>query len=189
MSSVKETKFFNGIVKMEKIVTKGVRIVCSAWYAGLIIMMILQVFTRFVLKAPLPWTDEAARYLWATLCFIGCGAAITDNAHIEINIISSLLKNVDDKKKQLRLAKIADGVRFSILIFLGGLLTYLTTKYMFMMLKSGQVTAAMEIPVWFVYALIIFGFVGVIFHSICRLIITIINHESIIDPIIIGGDD
>ena len=189
MSNIKDAKWFTGLVKFERLLTKVVRIWCSFWYAGLILCMVLQVFTRFVLKSPLPWTDEGARYLWATLCFIGCGAAITDNAHIEINIISSLLKKIEDEKKKFQLAQIADAVRFITLIGLGSLLCYLCSTYLGMMLKSGQVSAAMEIPVWVLYALILFGFISVVFHSLCRLIITFVDHQSIIDPIITGGDD
>ena len=189
MSNVKDAKWFTGLVKIENILTKVIRVWCSFWYTGLIICMILQVFTRFVLESPLPWTDEGARYLWATLCFIGCGAAITDNAHIEINIISSLLKSVENEKKKFRLAKIADSARFITLIGIGVLLCYLCGTYMGMMFKSGQVSAAMELPVWVLYALILFGFISVIFHSLCRLVITFVNHGRIIDPIITGGDD
>ena len=189
MSNIKDAKWFTGLVKIERTLTKTVRVWCSVWYVGLIVCMILQVFTRFVLEAPLPWTDEGARYLWATLCFIGCGAAITDNAHIEINIISSLLKGVNDEVKKYKMARIADAVRFITLIGLGSLLCYLCGTYLGMMFKSGQVSAAMEVPVWVLYALILFGFISVVFHSLCRLIITIVDHQSIIDPIITGGDD
>ena len=189
VSNAKDAKWLTGLMNVESGLTKVVRIWCSFWYAALIICMILQVFTRFVLEAPLPWTDEGARYLWATLCFIGCGAAITDNAHIEINIISSLLKGIEDEGKKFRLARIADIVRFITLIGLGGLLSYLTGNYMIMMMKTGQVSAAMELPVWVLYALLLFGFVSVVFHSICRLVITIADHPRIIDPIITGGDD
>lgn len=189
MSNIKDAKWFTGLVTFERFLTKTVRAWCTFWYAGLIVMMILQVFTRFVLQQPLPWTDEGARYLWATLCFIGCGAAISDNAHIEINIISSLLKGVADEAKKFKLAKIADAVRFITLIGLGCLLCYLCSTYMGMMMKSGQVSAALELPVWVLYALLLFGFISVVFHSLCRLIITIVDHQSIIDPIITGGDD
>lgn len=189
MSNIKDARWFTGLINVERVLTKIIRVWCSLWFSGLIVCMILQVFTRFVLEAPLPWTDEGARYLWATLCFIGCGAAITDNAHIEINIISSLLKGVKDEAKKYRLAKIADTVRFITLIALGSLLCYLCGTYMGMMFKSGQVSAAMELPVWVLYALILFGFISVIFHSLCRLVITFVDHGRIIDPIITGGDD
>jgi len=189
VSNAKNAKWFTGLIKIESTLTKVIRVWCSFWYAGLIVCMILQVFTRFVLEAPLPWTDEGARYLWATLCFIGCGAAITDNAHIEINIISSLLKGVADEKKKFKLAKIADSVRFITLIGIGGLCAYLCGTYMGLMAKSGQVSAAMELPVWVLYALILFGFISIIFHSLCRLVITFVDHQRIIDPIITGGDD
>ena len=189
MSNAKNAKWFTGLIKIESTLTKAIRVWCSFWYAGLIVCMILQVFTRFVLEQPLPWTDEGARYLWATLCFIGCGAAITDNAHIEINIISSLLKGVVDEKQKFRLAKIADSIRFITLIGIGGLCAYLCGTYMGLMEKSGQVSAAMELPVWVLYALILFGFISIIFHSLCRLVITFVDHQRIIDPIITGGDD
>ena len=92
MAKAKDANWFQGIVKIERTLTNAISWICTVWFAVMILCMVWQVVSRFILHISVPWTDEASRYLWITLCFIGAGAAISDNEHVEINIIASLLK-------------------------------------------------------------------------------------------------
>ena len=98
MTKAKDAKWFKGLVKLEKSLTGIISWICAVWFAAMIACMIWQVVSRFVLNISVPWTDEASRYLWITLCFIGAGAALSENDHVEINIIASLLKTWNTKK-------------------------------------------------------------------------------------------
>ena len=73
---MKDAKWFKAVVKTEKVFSNGISWICTAWFAAMILCMIWQVVSRFVLNISVPWTDEASRYLWITLCFIGAGAVI-----------------------------------------------------------------------------------------------------------------
>jgi len=185
----KERKWVKGVAKFEDTLCKINNVVCSVWFAGLIFLIILQVFTRFVLKQALPWTDEGARYLWLTLCFLGCGTAVSQGNHIEINIIGSILKDVKDENKKRHAAQIIDIIKYVILIGMGSLLTYLFYFLTSGLEKSGTLSAALRMPMWMVYGIIVLGFALVVVHALCRLILSIFDHDSIIDPIIVGGDE
>lgn len=52
---------------------------------GLLLTLFLQVFTRFILRDPLSWTEEAARYLYVYVVFLGASAAISDRSHVAID--------------------------------------------------------------------------------------------------------
>jgi TRAP-type C4-dicarboxylate transport system permease small subunit len=45
------------------------------------------VFTRFVLFDPLSWTEEAARYLYVYVVFLGSSIAVTDRTHVSIDFL------------------------------------------------------------------------------------------------------
>ena len=188
MTKAKDAKWFKGLVKLEKSLTGIISWICAVWFAAMIACMIWQVVSRFVLNISVPWTDEASRYLWITLCFIGAGAALSENDHVEINIIASLLKNLEHEKKYA-LARLSDIARYVILTVLAIFLTYLWIEFTLKAMKLGQTSAALMIPMATPYIIIDIGMISVIIHSLFRLIISIVDHESIIDPQVLKGGE
>ena len=188
-SLVKEAKWFKAMVKTERFLTNSISWVCAAWFAAMILCMVWQVVSRFVLNISVPWTDEASRYLWITLCFIGAGAAISEGAHVEINIVASFIKKIEDKQKKYRMAQISDVIRYIIMIGLGVFLAYQFLTFSGKVIKLGQLSAAMLLPMYVPYLVIDIGIISVIIHSVFRLVISIVDHESIIDPQVVKEGD
>jgi TRAP-type C4-dicarboxylate transport system permease small subunit len=54
---------------------------------GLLLTLFLQVFTRFIIRDPLSWTEEAARYLYVYVVFLGASAAVSDRSHVAIDFL------------------------------------------------------------------------------------------------------
>lgn len=189
MSKAKEAKWFKGLVKLESFLTQAIGWICAVWFAGMLLCMIWQVVSRFILHISVPWTDEASRYLWITLAFIGAGAAVSGGDHVEINIIASLLKKVGDIKKRYRLAAIFDIIRYIILLGLAVFLSYEFIHFTQQVIKLGQLSSALQIPMAIPYIVIDVGVVSVVIHTLFRLIISIVDHDSIIDPQVIKGGD
>jgi TRAP-type C4-dicarboxylate transport system permease small subunit len=55
---------------------KGVRIMTNVLLALMTIDILIQVFFRYVLRDPLVWTEELARFLLAWLVFLGASSAV-----------------------------------------------------------------------------------------------------------------
>lgn len=55
---------------------KGVRCVTNILLVVMVIDILIQVFFRYVLKDPLVWTEELARFLLAWIVFLGASSAI-----------------------------------------------------------------------------------------------------------------
>lgn len=182
LSNSNNVKWVDSLISFEKRITKVEKFICTVWYALIIIMLVLQVVTRFILKSSIPWTDESARYLWTTLCFIGCGAAISEDAHIEINLIGSLISGMKDDEKKLKAARLSDIFRYIIVILIAIFLVIINWKYMLTIKKTGMLSSALAFPVWGLYLIIVIGFIGVIIHSLFKLIVAIADHEKILDP-------
>ena len=51
----------------------------------------LQIVTRFILRDPLFWTEEAARYLFVWLVVIGSAECIRSRSHITMDVFAQLL--------------------------------------------------------------------------------------------------
>ena len=56
--------------------------------------MTLHVFFRYVMQAPLTWSEEATRYMFIWFVFIGISYGIRNNTHIRVNIIEVLCPKV-----------------------------------------------------------------------------------------------
>jgi TRAP-type C4-dicarboxylate transport system permease small subunit len=58
-----------------------------ALLAAIFVIMLLQIAFRYVLNAPLVWTEEAARYLYIWACYLGAAVALRRGNHIVIALV------------------------------------------------------------------------------------------------------
>lgn len=55
---------------------------------GMLVFGFLQVFSRFVLKAPIGWSEELLTYSFTWTSFIGASAAIYTNSHFSVDLLT-----------------------------------------------------------------------------------------------------
>ena len=61
--------------------------------ASLIVLSVLQIFTRYVLNAPLSWTEEVSSCLLIWLTYIGTFTLLYRDNHARVEIIDELFGN------------------------------------------------------------------------------------------------
>ncbi|UJQ96096.1 TRAP transporter small permease [Mariluticola halotolerans] len=120
----------------ERVLVAGVLAVFS-------IVLILQVFMRFALRAPLSWPEELSRYLLIWAAFIGSSLAVREARIINIDVLPSMSTG------WVRQA-------FHVVMHVGFLIFCLVASYHSLdfitrIARSGQVSPAMGIPMWLVY--------------------------------------
>lgn len=76
---------------MRSLILKFEENLAALFMGGLLFVLFLQVFTRYVLNDPLSWTEEVARYLYVYVVFLGASAAISDRSHVGIDFIVKAL--------------------------------------------------------------------------------------------------
>ncbi|WP_319561685.1 TRAP transporter small permease [Marispirochaeta sp.] len=54
---------------------------------GMLVFGFLQVFSRFILKAPIGWSEELLTYSFTWASFIGASMAIYTNSHFSVDIV------------------------------------------------------------------------------------------------------
>lgn len=69
--------------------------------SSMFVAMILQVFCRFVLNAPLTWTEVYARYMYMWVVFIGISYGCRERKHIYVSVVYDRIPG--RAKKLLRL--------------------------------------------------------------------------------------
>jgi TRAP-type C4-dicarboxylate transport system permease small subunit len=55
--------------------------------AVLVATTLLQVLSRYVLRQPVDWTEEAARYIFVWVAMLGAGIAAKDRAHFFVDLL------------------------------------------------------------------------------------------------------
>lgn len=67
----------------------GVEAVLFLLVLSLLVLIALQVFTRYVLQASLPWTEEVARMVLVWAVMLGAAVAMERNEHYAITVLSA----------------------------------------------------------------------------------------------------
>ncbi len=116
---------------------------------GIVIVMTLGVFFRYVMRNSLSWSDEMCRYFFIWFTFIGVSYAVKNSCHTRIDIIETLIPKL---KKPLEY--IGDALFFFFSCYI---LTQATSTWLGLM-RSNQTSPAMRIPMWIIYLSFMLGF-------------------------------
>lgn len=113
-------------------------------------IVLASVIMRYVLKVPFTWGEEAARYLMVFASMIAIGMGVREKAHLGVTMIVGALP----KKIQFYVSAFAQVL--VILIF--GLLAYLSSVFIRNQYQYGQTSAALKLPMYLVYGMMLMGF-------------------------------
>jgi TRAP-type C4-dicarboxylate transport system permease small subunit len=125
------------IIAAFSIVVMSVLVICVVW----------QVFSRYVLNQPSTLTDELARFLMIWVGLLGAAYTVGAQRHLSIDLLAMTLQ----PRKQAMLSIITN-----LLIFLFSAAVILTggLKLIGKTLETAQVSAAMQIPMGYVYLIL-----------------------------------
>jgi len=150
------------------IMNKLVGIVVGLMLGAMSIIIVVQVFCRFVIDYPLTWSEEAARYLMVYTVFLGASLALRNHRMIAIEIISESVK--PKVRKILRiLVSLISIVFFTILLFQGVDMLEIVRRQ-----TSASLGITMDIP----YMAIPIGAALMIINGIAN-IIEFLMHEDL----------
>ncbi len=76
---------------MKKFLASGVEWVCAILVVALSVVVFFQVFNRFVLKAPLAWSEDLAMLLFQWVAFLGAAVGVKRMRHFGIEMVVKAL--------------------------------------------------------------------------------------------------
>jgi len=151
---------FNRILEIVLTVIMGVLVIDVLW----------QVFSRYILNSPSSFTDELAGYLLIWVSLLGAAYVVGTKEHLAIDLL--LQKSSPPRQKVLRIIIQALIIAFSsgVLVLGGSWLVY-TRFYL------GVTSAALQLPLGYVYIVLPLSGLIMIYYSIYHLNNTIKNRS------------
>lgn len=116
----------------------------------MLILMGLQVFMRYVLARSLSWPEEMIRFIFIWFVFIGMSYCVRENIHLRVDLLEI---GVPRLKKALNVVQ--DLVFFAFCAYM----IRPALAGIGMLMRNGQTSPAMDIPMSLVYASLLLGFV------------------------------
>ncbi len=115
--------------------------------AALVCIVTWQIFARFVLGEPDPYTEEIARYLLLWLSLLGAAYACRTRAHIGISLLT-------DRASRANAERLERLVRMMVAIFALSVLVYGGGRLMLLVWELNQTSAALGVPMAAVYSIL-----------------------------------
>lgn len=142
----------------------------------LLVIMILDVlwgvFTRYVLNSQSSWTDELARFLLIWISILGAAYASGKRLHISIDLLSVHLSCKNKKRLYIFVSMLI--FFFVFLVFIvGGL------RYAYIAFKLEQLSAALRIPMGYVYAVFPVAGLFIIYYKLTDFIYLLLNKQNV----------
>src|SRR5690606_840215 len=127
---------------------------------GLMVINVLwQVCARYIPFIPGAFTDELARYLLIWVGLLGAAFASGKQMHLALDLLPEKLEGVAKSKLQIFI-NILVAVFALLVMIVGGI------RLMYITLYLGQTSAALGIPLGFVYMVLPLSGVLIIYYSI-----------------------
>ena len=129
----------------------------------IVLNVLWQVFSRFVLGSPSSFTDELARYLMIWVGILGAAYVAGKNMHVSINVIPARLTPTNQKRLNFLVKSLIIGFCATVMVIGGSRLVYITYFL-------GQKSPALQVPLSIVYLVIPISGLLIIYYKISDLL-------------------
>ena len=164
-----DNKFIEVVYKVNQVFGKieSKLAIITLW--ALIVVCVVFISCRFFFHIPTPWADESARYLLILLGWMGAAYAASNNDHLNIDIVGSVVyKHCKNPEKVLgivdRIAQVMSLV--FLLVFL-----YFYTVFVVKMYRTGTPSSSLPVDMWVPMSLILIGGFLMTVHTICHILL------------------
>lgn len=142
---------------MRRMIDKVIQVMITVIMAVMVTAVCWQVFTRYVLKNPSTVTEEALRYLLVWTTMVGAAYAYGRRKHLAITVFAKRLS----PKNRLILDTLIQVlvIGFCVVVMIMGGMNLQATA-------QGMVSAALGIPMQYVYSSLLVGAVLFIFYAV-----------------------
>lgn len=139
------------------------------------------VIARFVLHNSLSWGDESSRYLSIWAVFLGASLGVKKGAHIGVEAF--VMMAPEKAQKYIMILTTLIGITFCCAV------TFIGFDYTLKLLKTGQLSPGMHIPIAWAYAAVPVGCLLMTLRYIMLLINQIVDLTGKANKSIPGGEE
>lgn len=151
-----------------RIIDRTLEILLIVILSILVLDVVWQVASRYLLASPSKFTDEIAGFLLMWVSLFGAAYVTGKNQHMAINLLERKLKG--KKKKTIRLIISSIIILFVVFVFLIG-----GTWLVFTRFHLGQISPALELPLGYVYLVLPVSGLFILYYSVDNTINELTN--------------
>ncbi len=148
-------KIFNKISKILEVILVFI-------FAILVIDVLGQVFSRYILNTSFAFTEELARFSLIWLSILGAAYLNAKREHLSMDFLYQKFSQ-KNKKKALLIIEVLVILFAAVVMVLGGFNLVYTTLHL------GQLSGTLRIPLGYIYAILPFSGLLIIFFSIYHI--------------------
>ena len=138
-------------------------IVGAALTVVMMVVVLYDVFRRYVLNDPTIWAFDLASVLLVYIIFLGLALALQDGSHVAVDIFLLLFRG--RVRRTLRL------IGLVLTVFYGGVLTWVVARYTLQAIQMDwKAISLVPIPLKYVYAI---GPLGALLFTLTAVFMTI----------------
>ncbi|MEE9431752.1 MAG: TRAP transporter small permease [Melioribacteraceae bacterium] len=126
--------------------------------ATMTLNVLWQVFSRFILQNPSSITEELARYMLIWLGILGASYVAGQKMHLAIDLLSTKLNSKNKSYLEIVIQSFVFLFAFFVMVIGGFRLVQIT-------LTLNQISAALQIPLGYVYSVIPISGILIMFYS------------------------
>lgn len=149
-------------MKLRKKVDKILFWVLVGLMAFMVLNVLWQVASRYIVRSPSSFTDELARYLLIWVGLLGASYVTGQKMHLAIDIIPQKLEGKKERNLNIFINSVVGLFALFAMVWGGSNLVYIT-------LKLNQTSASLGLPLGYVYSVIPLSGLLIIYYSIANL--------------------
>lgn len=134
--------------------------------AAMVLNVLWQVFTRFVLHNPSSFTEEAARYMMIWVGLLGSAYATGKKSHLALDLITAKLQGGRKRASEIL-------IHLVVLLFSLGVLVLGGGRLVWIQLSLGQQSAALQLKLGYVYLAVPLAGAFIVIYSVFALTDTV----------------
>lgn len=129
---------------------------------SMVINVLWQVFTRFVIRDPSSFTEEAARYMMIWVGLLGSAYAAGKKSHLALDLITAKLQGGRKRVSEIIIQSFV--LVFTLAVMVGG-----GGRLVWIQLSLGQQSAALQLKLGYVYLAVPVAGLFISFYTIIFL--------------------
>ncbi len=151
---------------MKKILNHLEEIVLLITFPLMTVITLMGTSVRYFELGTMTWSEEAARYLMIIAAFAGISLGFRENSHLGLSFFMEVMPK--------KLKPFFRMIRFVVLILFGVLMIFLAYQLVEKQINVSQFSAAMHLPMWKVYLVLLLGFI----LMMVRIVQAFLSHKE-----------
>ncbi|GLB67847.1 TRAP transporter small permease [Arthrobacter mangrovi] len=164
-----EPDFLESRSPLLRTVVNAERVAAAALLSLTLVLVLIQVISRYVFSSPLSWTEELARFALVWLTFISAGFVMARRLHVTVDLVAAKLSK--------RAAVLMDAFAMLVVLVVSAAMTVAGTQFA---LSAARLHApATDIPMSVVYTAAVLGFALIFLHGVLNTFVNLRHPEKV----------